>query len=129
MAPVGLDGLDRGVRAANVGHHRCRISGGTIDGPPDGAIGCEEFQPSETYVCRGGVERGQYPESVGREEEWLDEHTNERNQFGVANEYELADDVWMKAVTTRTRDGGFVVSRSDISERMRSFSCSLIACF
>ena len=26
--------------------------------------------------------RGQYPESTGREEEWLEEHTNERNQFG-----------------------------------------------
>lgn len=68
-------------------------------------------------VMRTAVDRGQYPEAVGREEEWLAEHTAERNQFGVAHEYELADDRWMEAVTTRTRKGGFVVSRSDISDR------------
>ena len=70
-------------------------------------------------LMRTAVKRGQYPDAVGREREWLEEHTRERNQFGVSHEYELADDCWMEAVTTSTRKGGFVVSRSDISERKR----------
>lgn len=45
-------GLDRGVRAAKGGRHRYRISGRTIVGSAHGAIGREEFQPSETHVCR-----------------------------------------------------------------------------
>ncbi len=70
-------------------------------------------------VIGTAIDRGQYPEALGREEEWLAEHTDERNQFGVAHEYELDGDRWMKAVTTSTRDGGFVVSRADISDRKR----------
>ena len=70
-------------------------------------------------LIRTAIDRGQYTDAIGREDEWLAEHTAERNQFGKAHEYELEGDRWMKAVTTRTRDGGFVVSRSDISDRMR----------
>lgn len=69
------------------------------------------------HVIRTAMARGQYPESVGREEQWLSEHISERNQFGTLHEYELSDDRWMEAVTTSTREGGFVVSRADISER------------
>ena len=70
-------------------------------------------------VMETAVERGQYPKAVGREEQWLSEHRSERNQFGVSHEYELAGDRWMEAVTTSTRKGGFVVTRSEITDRMR----------
>ena len=70
-------------------------------------------------VMETAVERGQYPDAVGREQEWLDEHQIERKEFGVSHVYELADDRWMEAVTTSTRQGGFVVTRSDVTDRMR----------
>jgi len=70
-------------------------------------------------VMSTAVKRGQYPDAIGRSRNWLKEHIEERNQFGTAHEYELADDRWMEAITNATHQGGFVITRSEITDRKR----------
>lgn len=71
-------------------------------------------------VLRGGVARGQLPDAVGREEEWVLERMEQHlNPPDVPIEQRLPDNRWLRIEERRTRDGGLVGFRIDITEHKR----------
>ncbi|MEW7007027.1 diguanylate cyclase [Lentilitoribacter sp. EG35] len=67
-------------------------------------------------IIRKGVERGQYIEAVGREEEWIAKRLKDHNNPGEPIEQKLPDDKWLRVQERRTSEGGFVGFRIDISQ-------------
>lgn len=68
---------------------------------------------------RTALERGQYPELVGREEQTLEDYAKGglAATLGKAFEFEQDDGRWFLGSNQRTRQGGFVGTRIDITER------------
>lgn len=70
-------------------------------------------------VLRYGLERGQYPEAVGREEEWLqrrlERHRNPRGPI----EQKLSRERYVRIHEVRTENGDMVGFRTDITELKR----------
>jgi len=70
---------------------------------------------SETL--RIGVERGDYPAAIGREEAWLAERIALlRHPSGARLEQQLRDGRWVMIEERRTADGGVIGLRVDITE-------------
>ena len=67
-------------------------------------------------TIRVGVERGDYPEAVGREEEWIAERVSRLYQPGERHEQVLADGRCILIEERLTGDGGIVGLRVDITE-------------
>jgi CheY-like chemotaxis protein len=68
-------------------------------------------------TLRIGVERGDYPEAVGREAEWLGERIEKlKNPTGERHEQRLADGRWLMIEERPTTDGGVIGLRVDITE-------------
>ncbi|MDX1512450.1 MAG: PAS domain S-box protein [Gammaproteobacteria bacterium] len=67
-------------------------------------------------VARAGAERGQYLDAIGRVDEWVAERMADR-QLPVALEVQQSDGRWFARSHRKTRQGGAVVIRSDITER------------
>lgn len=67
-------------------------------------------------TLRVGVERGDYPEAVGREEAWLAERLALLDNPGHRHEQLLADGRWVLIEERKTADGGVIGIRIDISE-------------
>ncbi|WP_426439377.1 putative bifunctional diguanylate cyclase/phosphodiesterase [Bradyrhizobium genosp. P] len=67
-------------------------------------------------TIRIGVERGDYPESSGREEEWIAERLERMYQPGARHEQVLADGRVVLIEERLTSDGGIVGLRVDITE-------------
>jgi diguanylate cyclase (GGDEF)-like protein/PAS domain S-box-containing protein len=67
-------------------------------------------------TIRIGVERGDYPEAIGREEEWLAERLARLNQAGERHEQKLADGRVILIEERKTEDGGVIGLRVDITE-------------
>lgn len=67
-------------------------------------------------TLRVGVERGDYPEAIGREEEWLEERLALLNQPGTRHEQTLADGRRILIEERKTADGGTIGLRVDITE-------------
>jgi diguanylate cyclase (GGDEF)-like protein/PAS domain S-box-containing protein len=67
-------------------------------------------------TIRIGVERGDYPEAVGREEEWIAERLARMYQPGARHEQTLADGRCILIEERLTEDGGIVGLRVDITE-------------
>jgi CheY-like chemotaxis protein len=68
-------------------------------------------------TLRVGVARGDYPEAIGREEEWLAERLAKlRAPTGQRHEQRLADGRWLMIEERRTTDGGVIGLRVDITE-------------
>ena len=67
-------------------------------------------------MIRYGLERGQYPEAIGREEEWLAGIMELRERPYYELEYPTSLGRWLKSYNQRTSDGGCVGFRVDISE-------------
>jgi signal transduction histidine kinase/ActR/RegA family two-component response regulator len=67
-------------------------------------------------TLRIGVYRGQYPEAIGREEEWLAERLSKLLQPGSRHEQRLADGRWILIEERRTSDGGAIGIRIDITD-------------
>ena len=68
-------------------------------------------------TLRIGVERGDYPDAVGREEEWLAERLDKlRDPDGERHEQRLADGRWLMIEERPTSDGGVIGLRVDITE-------------
>jgi len=67
-------------------------------------------------AVRAGLERGEYPEASGREEEWLDERLSRLATPGPRHEQTLADGRCILIEDTATSDGGMVSLRVDITE-------------
>jgi CheY-like chemotaxis protein len=70
-----------------------------------------------TDTLRVGVARGDYPEAVGREEEWLAERFHKlMNPTGERHEQRVSDGRWLMIEEKRTADGGVIGLRVDITE-------------
>jgi diguanylate cyclase (GGDEF)-like protein/PAS domain S-box-containing protein len=67
-------------------------------------------------TIRVGVERGDYPEAIGREEEWIAERLARLYQPGARHEQILADGRCILIEERLTGDGGIIGLRVDITE-------------
>ncbi|MEI8151920.1 MAG: EAL domain-containing protein [Hyphomicrobiales bacterium] len=76
------------------------------------------FQPGAKLAdtLRIGVERGDYPESAGREEEWMQERLNKLFNPDGRHEQTLTDGRTILIEERRTSDGGIIGLRVDITE-------------
>jgi PAS domain S-box-containing protein len=76
------------------------------------------FQPGARLqdTIRVGVERGDYPEAIGREEEWIAERIAKLYQPGERHEQMLADGRCILIEERLTEDGGVIGLRVDITE-------------
>ena len=64
---------------------------------------------------RTGAERGQYVAAVGRVAEWLEERTGERALERADIIFQQSDGRWFQTSNRRTRQGGLVAVRTDIT--------------
>src|SRR5258705_11167822 len=67
-------------------------------------------------TIRIGVERGDYPEAIGREEQWIAERLTRLYQPGERHEQTLADGRVILIEERLTEDGGIIGLRVDITE-------------
>ena len=67
-------------------------------------------------TIRIGIERGDYPEAAGREEEWIAERLAKLSQPGERHEQTLADGRCILIEERLTEDGGVIGLRVDITE-------------
>jgi CheY-like chemotaxis protein len=80
------------------------------------------FRPGEKLIdtLREGVARGDYPDAVGREAEWLaDREEKLATAAGERHEQLIADGRWLMIEERRTSDGGVIGLRVDITELKR----------
>ena len=70
-------------------------------------------------TLRIGVERGDYPEAVGREDTWLAERIALLDNPGQRHQQQLADGRWVLIEERRTSDGGTIGLRIDITDLKR----------
>lgn len=65
---------------------------------------------------REGVRRGQYPEAIGREEDWIAERLRQHRDPRKPIEQRTADGRWIRILERRTATGETVGLRVDITE-------------
>jgi signal transduction histidine kinase/ActR/RegA family two-component response regulator len=70
-------------------------------------------------TLRIGVERGDYPEAIGREEAWLAARVAMLDNPGRRHQQQLADGRWVLIEERRTSDGGTIGLRIDITDLKR----------
>ncbi|HUN91816.1 MAG TPA: ATP-binding protein [Burkholderiaceae bacterium] len=66
-------------------------------------------------ALREGVRRGQYPEAIGREDEWVAERMRQHLDPQGTIEQKLPDGRWLRIAEAPTADGGIVGFRADIT--------------
>jgi diguanylate cyclase (GGDEF)-like protein/PAS domain S-box-containing protein len=66
-----------------------------------------------------GLEHGQYPDAIGREEDWLHERMARHVLPQSTHEQQLAGDRWVRIEERRTTDGGSIGIRVDITDLKR----------
>ena len=71
-------------------------------------------------LLQKGVDRGLFPDAVGRETEWLEERMAERLRLSSSNEHRLIEDRWLRVEVRRTAQGGIVSVVTDITEMRRA---------
>lgn len=78
----------------------------------------DQFKPGARLAdtIRVGVERGDYPEAIGREEEWIAERLTKLYQPTERHEQTLADGRVILIDERLTEDGGVIGLRVDITE-------------
>ena len=67
-------------------------------------------------IVRTAMSRGQHPDADGREEEWVQERLAAFRNPGRPIEQQLGDGNWLRVYERRTKDGGTVGVRVDITE-------------
>ncbi len=67
-------------------------------------------------IVRAGISRGQYPAAEGREEAWVAERLAQHRNPQGSIEQALPNGRWVRIEERKTRDGGTVGIRVDISE-------------
>ncbi|HEX8059179.1 MAG TPA: GTP cyclohydrolase IIa, partial [Novosphingobium sp.] len=133
---VALDALTRAEQAADLAETRLREA---IEAMPHGVVFLDaegryilwNKQYAETYqrsadlfhvgakladTLRQGVERGDYPEAVGREEEWIAQRLALIDNPTGRHEQMLADGRCIMIEERKTADGGTIGLRVDITE-------------
>ncbi len=87
------------------------------------------FRPGARLAdtIRVGVARGDYPEAIGREDEWIAERLARLKQPGERHEQRLADGRVILIEEQKTGDGGVIGLRVDITElKQREASVRLL---
>jgi signal transduction histidine kinase/ActR/RegA family two-component response regulator len=76
------------------------------------------FAPGARLIdtLRVGVARGDYPDAVGREEEWLAERAARLVNPQERHEQRVSDGRWLMIEERRTSDGGLIGLRVDITD-------------
>ncbi|MCK1415493.1 EAL domain-containing protein [Bradyrhizobium sp. CW4] len=70
-------------------------------------------------ILRAGLARQQYPEAIGREDEWLTERLAHHALPRYSHEQHLPGDRWIRVEERRTADGGSIGVRIDITDLKR----------
>jgi len=70
-------------------------------------------------ALRAGLSQGQYPEAVGREEEWLAERLAQHRMDSACLEQQLSGERWLRIEERRTASGGSIGVRVDITDLKR----------
>ncbi len=79
-------------------------------------------------VIRVGVARGQYPDAIGREADWIRERLDHHRNPSDPIEQRLLNGRWLRIEERKTRDGGLVGFRIDITElKRRAFELERLA--
>ena len=68
-------------------------------------------------LIRVSAYRGEYPEAIGREDEWIEEQFSKGMSFSMNNELQHSDGRWSLISSHPTKLGGFVVTRANITGR------------
>jgi diguanylate cyclase (GGDEF)-like protein/PAS domain S-box-containing protein len=78
----------------------------------------DQFKPGARLedTIRVGVDRGDYPEAIGREDEWIAQRLEKLYQPGERHEQTLADGRVILIDERLTEDGGIIGLRVDITE-------------
>ena len=76
------------------------------------------FEPGIKFeeTLRIGVARGDYPDAIGREDEWIEQRLSKLNRPQGRHEQTLADGRCILIEERRTSDGGAIGLRVDITE-------------
>jgi diguanylate cyclase (GGDEF)-like protein/PAS domain S-box-containing protein len=78
-------------------------------------------------VLKTGLAHGQYPDAAGREQEWLVARLAHHREPSTTHEQLLANGRWIRVHERRTRDGGSVGIRVDITDlKQREESLNLL---
>lgn len=74
--------------------------------------------PGSTFedIARYGAERGQYPDAVGNEEEWLRQRMQDHRAANRAVLQRLPEGRWVQADERRTPQGGIAGVRTDVTQ-------------
>ncbi|MEQ8356157.1 MAG: PAS domain S-box protein [Kiloniellaceae bacterium] len=82
-------------------------------------MSADALEPGVAWLdfIRVGAERGQYCDAEGRVEEWLRERQKLRRRFSTEMEYQQTDGRWFQFSNQPTRQGGIVVTRTDVTNR------------
>ena len=67
------------------------------------------------YIIRTGVQRGQYPEAIGHEEEWIAARLAHHRTGNISAVQRLNDGRWLKVLERKMPDGHTVGFRVDIT--------------
>ncbi|MGL4397681.1 MAG: PAS-domain containing protein, partial [Hyphomicrobium sp.] len=73
--------------------------------------------PGATFesILRHGLTNGQYPDAMGREDEWMKDRLNMRQERSVEFEHPVAGNRWLRVIDHETPDGGRVGLRVDVT--------------
>ncbi len=79
------------------------------------------FRPGAKFedTLRIGVARGDYPQAIGREAAWLEERLALLKNPGTRHEQRLSDGRWVLIEERRTRNGGTIGIRVDVTDLKR----------
>ncbi|MCP5153127.1 MAG: PAS domain S-box protein [Ectothiorhodospiraceae bacterium] len=78
----------------------------------------DKLEPGTRWIdfIRAGAERGQYVDAVGRVEQWL-AACIDRGDPSAGLEFQQSDGRWFESLHRRTRQGGTVVVRTEVTRR------------
>ncbi len=76
------------------------------------------IRPGERFedIIRKGAERGQYADAVGRVDAWVAERLKQHLSPESSIEQQLSDGTWLRIAERRTKDGGVVGFRVNITD-------------
>ena len=66
-------------------------------------------------ILRYGLQKAQYPDAIGREEDWIQDRLRMRSEKSVDFEHRVADNRWLRIIDKETPDGGRVGLRIDVT--------------
>ncbi len=79
----------------------------------------DKLKPGISYfdLLETGAQRGQYVTAIGRVDDWLDERKKGSLVTEKRYDFETSDGRWYSGSRRPTREGGFVITRVDITDR------------